>query len=68
MDTSTDLHWAAELDDFQAGFLAGYFRALRLVDPPTTSQIAEATKALQEFEDEASAEPEDDVPAAPPSN
>lgn len=68
MDTTNDLHWAAELDDFQAGFLAGYFRALKLVDPPTAEQLGEATRALKAFEEEAAADPDDEAPSIPSTN
>lgn len=64
MDITNDLNWTAELDDFQAGFLAGYFRALRLVDAPTPEQLSAATAALREFEDEAAAELGEDDPAS----
>ncbi|MFM1887058.1 MAG: hypothetical protein RL026_2215 [Pseudomonadota bacterium] len=37
-----------ELDDYEAGFLDGYFAA-RGIDDPTEAQLVEAFDALEEF-------------------
>ncbi len=48
MNTGIDDEMDEELDDYEAGFLDGYFAA-RGIDDPSEEQLVEAFRALEEF-------------------
>jgi hypothetical protein len=48
VNTGIDDEMDEELDDYEAGFLDGYFAA-RGIDDPSEEQLVEAFRALEEF-------------------
>jgi hypothetical protein len=57
-----------DLDDFQAGFIAGWLRCAGILETPTIEQLAAAMEGLRAFETEAQKDGDPAPNAAPTFN